>query len=207
MNQGKGICCSALLFIALAGGSAEVRNGILTLATNQLESVGSLNLTPAEWLYKPGYSITTNEKPQLDYDHTGFAPISVPQFLNRIHWWLDDSEDFKKHEDARLKKLGFDTDRAEDGWYHPTLEVPAIPPGKRLFLEFEGVAMKCKAYCNGAALGEHTGMFSRFSFDLTSHLKPGTNLFALYVSMEKIPASTLSMGEAFTVNLTASKVR
>jgi hypothetical protein len=67
--------------------------------------------------------------------------------------------------------------------------------------------MKCKAYCNGAALGEHTGMFSRFSFNLTPHLKPGTNLFALYVSMEKIPASTLSMGEAVTVNLTASKVR
>src|SRR5262249_12602199 len=79
--------------------------------------------------------------------------------------------------------------------------------GKRIFLEFEGVAMKCKAFCNGSALGEHTGMFSRFSFDLTPQLKPGTNLFALHVSMEKIPASSLPMGEAVTVNLTASKVR
>ena len=207
MNQRKRMVCSAVLFIGFAATAAEGRNGILTLTTNQLESVCSVNLTPAEWLYKPGYSISTNEKPQLDYEHSGFAPVAVPQFLNRIHWWLDDSEDFKKHEDERLKKLGFDTDRAEDGWYHLDLDVPAIPSGKRLFLEFEGVAMKCKGYCNGAALGEHVGMFSRFSFDLTPHLKPGTNLFALYVSMEKIPASTLSMGEAVTVNLTASKVR
>jgi hypothetical protein len=231
MNQRRNICCSALLFIALAGNSAEVRNGVLTLTTNQLESVCSFNLTPAEWLYKPGYSIVTNEKPELAYDHAGFAPVPVPQFLNRIHWWLDDSEDFKKHEDARLKKLGFDTDRAEDGWYQLTLILPrpeqteassplpvrrgegqgegsrSFTSGKRLFFEFEGVAMKCKAFCNGALLGEHTGMFSRFSFDLTPHLKPGTNLFALYVSMEKVPASSLSMGEAVTVNLTASKVR
>jgi hypothetical protein len=209
---------------SLAG--AQVQNGTFILATNQIERVVSFDLTPAEWLYKPGYSISTNEKPELAYNHAGFALVSVPQFLNRIHWWLDDSEDFKKHEDARLNKLGFDTDRAEDGWYHLTLILPSeVPPlpvrrgegqgegsgsftfGKRLFLEFEGVAMKCKAYCNGALLGEHTGMFSRFSFDLTPHLKPGTNLFALYVSTEKIPESSLSMGEAITVNLTASKVR
>jgi hypothetical protein len=216
---------------------AQVQSGTFALTTNEIERVGSFALAPAEWLYRPGYSITNNEKPQLDYDHTGFAPVAVPQFLNRILWWLDDSEDFKKHEDARLKKLGFDTDRAEDGWYHLTLVLPeaglplpkgegrregegnvrtstapplpanALPLNKRLYLEFEGVAMKCKAYCNGAAFGEHSGMFSRFSFDLTPHLKPGTNLFALYVSMEKIPASNLSMGEAVTVNLTVSKVR
>jgi len=38
---------------------------------------------------------------------------ACPQLLNRIRWWLDDSADFQKHEDARLKKLGFDTERAE----------------------------------------------------------------------------------------------
>jgi hypothetical protein len=207
MNQPKGIFCAAALFIALNGRSAEVQNGIFALKTNQLESGCSFALTPAEWLYKPGYSVATNEKPELAYDHAGFAPITVPQFLNRVHWWLDDSEDFKKSEDAHLQKIGFDTERAEDGWYHLTLDLPAIPANKRLFLEFEGVAMKCKAFCNGALLGGHIGMFSRFSCDLTPHLKPGTNLFALYVSMEKIPASTLSTGEAVTVNLTASKVR
>src|SRR5215831_15808091 len=135
MNLRKGISCAAQLFLALIGNSAEFQNGIFALRTNQLESGRSFALTPAEWLYKPGYSVATNEKPELAYDHAGFAPVAVPQFLNRIHWWLDDSEDFKKFEDTRLKKLGFDTERAEDGWYHLTLDLPTIAATKRLFLE------------------------------------------------------------------------
>ena len=50
-------------------------------------------------------------------------------------------------------------------------------------------------------------MFSRFEYDLTPLLKPGENLLAISVSMEKIPPSALTMGQAVTVNLTASKVR
>ncbi|MEO6034639.1 MAG: glycoside hydrolase family 2 TIM barrel-domain containing protein [Verrucomicrobiota bacterium] len=119
---------------------------------------------------------------------------------------MDDSEDFKKFETARLKKLGFNTDRAEDGWYHLWLDLPAVPKGKHLFLEFDGVAMRSKTFCNGKLIGSHDGMFSRFSYDLTTELKPGPNLIAVFVSMEKISPSSLVMGEAVTVNLTASKV-
>ena len=85
---------------------------------------------------------------------------------------------------------------------------PELPKDRHLFVEFEGVAMRAKVFCNGQQIGQHEGMFSRFSFDLTPTLKPGANLLAVFVSMEKIPPSTLfSMGEAVTVNLTASKVR
>src|SRR5205823_14564585 len=56
-------------------------------------------------------------------------------------------------------------------------------------------------------LVQHTRMFSRFQFDLSPQLKTGTNLIAIYVSMERIPKSDLAMGEAVTVNLTASKIR
>ena len=144
---------------------------------------------------------------KTESDNAGFVPVAVPQFLNRIYWWLDDSEDFNKREEQRLKQLGFDTDRAEDGWYRLQVDLPPMPKGRRLFLEFEGVAMKCKVFCNGQFLGDHKGMFSRFSFDLTDYLHPGDNQIAVFVSMEKIPPSTFSMGEAVTVNLTASKVK
>nr|MBA3296320.1 hypothetical protein [Acidobacteriota bacterium] len=98
------------------------------------------------------------------------------------------------------------TERAEDGWYQLHLDVPALPRRRRIFIEFEGVAMKSKAFLNGKLLGEHIGMFSRFAYDLTSHLKAGRNTLAVFVSMEKIPSSTLSLGQAVTVNLTASKI-
>ena len=116
--------------------------------------------------------------------------VPVPQLLNRIQWWLDDSEDFKTYETNRLKKLGFDTDRAEDGWYYLKLNLPTLPSSKTISIEFDGVAMLSKTFCNGKLLGEHKGMFSRFEYDLTPHLKAGENLIAVFVSMEKIPPST-----------------
>ena len=70
----------------------------------------------------------------------------MPQFLNQIRWWLDDSEDFKKMESERMKKLGFDTKRSEDGWYKLVLDAPQLTDGKHLFLEFDGVAMKSKVF-------------------------------------------------------------
>jgi hypothetical protein len=66
--------------------------------------------------------------------------------------------------------------------------------------------MKCKVSLNGHELGHHEGMFSRFSFDLTPHLKPGGNELTVWVSMEKIPPTDAQLGEAVTVNLSAAKV-
>ena len=171
----------------------------------ELQPGNSIDLT-GKWLYRPGYSIDANEKPESALSGESF-PVPVPQLLNRIRWWLDDSEDFNKHETERLKALGFDTDRAEDGWYYLKLNLPELAVGKHVFIQFDGVAMISRVYCNGQLLGEHKGMFSRFEFDLTPSLKRDENLLAVFVSMEKIPPSSLTMGQAVTVNLTASKVR
>ena len=75
--------------------------------------------------------------------------------------------------------------------------IPAVDRrarGPPLFLEFDGVAMVSRAYCNGRLLGEHKGMFSRFSYLLTPH-RHGRKSLAVHVSMEK-SASTLALGEA-----------
>src|SRR6185369_1826762 len=113
-------------------------------------------------------------------------------------WWLDDSENFKKSEAARMKQLGFETERVQEGWYKLNIDAGKIPAGRRVFIEFDGVAMKSKVFLNGTELGNHTGMFSRFAFDLTPQLRPGKNLLAVWVSMEKIPVSTVSLGTAVT---------
>ena len=195
-----------MLLVAMAQAHAALLEGKIALSENDLQPGTHTDLS-GQWFYKPGYAVAAAERPETESGNAGFVPVAVPQFLNRIHWWLDDSEDFNKREDQRLKQLGFDTDRAEDGWYILQVELPDIPKGRHLFLEFEGVAMKCKVFCNGHFLGDHKGMFSRFSFDLTPSLQRGGNRIAVFVSMEKIPPSTFSMGEAVTVNLTASKVK
>jgi len=186
-------------------GQSTVKRGRLAVDAAKLKAGAEVSLV-GEWLYKPGYLVKADEQPQTSNSTADYVAVPVPQLLNRTQWWLDDSEDFKKFEAARLAKLGFDTNRAEDGWYQLQLDVPALPKNRRIFIEFDGVAMKSKAFCNGQLLGEHAGMFSRFAYDLTPHLKMGRNTLSVFVSMEKIPPSTLSLGQAVTVNLTASKI-
>jgi beta-galactosidase len=163
---------------------------LLAAAALQPGAVTSLNGT---WNYQPASA------------GPAFA-VPVPQMLNRIQWWLDDSDDYRAWENARLAKLGFDTDRDEEGTYALQLTVPALPKGRHLFVEFDGVAMLSKVWLNGQLLGGHTGMFSRFGYDLTPHLKAGANELKVWVSMEKLTVSSHAMSEAVTVNLTASKV-
>jgi hypothetical protein len=168
--------------------------------------VGTTVDLTGSWLFKPTSALAQGETPEKSADATGYLNVPVPQMLSRIQWWLDDSEDFKKWEQARLDKLGFDTEKSDDGWYRATIDVPLLPKDRRLWIEFDGVAMQCKAYLNGTLLGEHKGMFSRFGYDLTPHLKPGANVLAIWVSMEKIPKTSAQLGEAVTVNLSAAKV-
>ncbi|MBA3762922.1 MAG: hypothetical protein H0X04_06190, partial [Chthoniobacterales bacterium] len=126
----------------------SVAAGKASVAQKQLRPGQTIELA-GEWLYKPGYLLQANEQPQLAEKLGGYVAVPVPQLLNRTQWWLDDSEDFKSYEAARLKNFGFDTERAEDGWYQLSLDVPALPKHRRVFIEFEGVAMKSKAFCNG----------------------------------------------------------
>jgi hypothetical protein len=190
LNNMKYIGVSRFL-IGLAGLLAVVpMSAAIQVRAVEPGAVIDLNGT---WQYRPSFQ-------------QQFVPVPVPQMLSRIQWWLDDSEDFKVWENERLKRLGFDTERAEDGWYRLDLDGPALPAGSRLSIEFEGVAMKCRTYLNEQLLGEHTGMFSRFSYDLTPHWRAGRNVLTVFVSMEKLTGSTHSVSEAVTVNLTAAKV-
>lgn len=195
-----------IIFLSLnVFGQATVKRGRLAVDAARFNAGAQISLV-GEWLYKPGYLVKNGQDPQTSDSTADYFSVAVPQLLNRTQWWLDDSEDFKKFETERLKKFGFDTNRAEDGWYQLKIDVPALAKNRHIFIEFDGVAMKSKAFCNGRPLGEHAGMFSRFAYDLTPYLKKGNNVISVFVSMEKIPASTLSLGQAVTVNLTASKI-
>ncbi|MGB7158524.1 MAG: glycoside hydrolase family 2 TIM barrel-domain containing protein [Tepidisphaeraceae bacterium] len=177
----------------------------VSIAADKLAPGTTIDLT-GQWLFKPTYALSNGEKPQDATESSGYNPVPVPQMLSRIQWWLDDSEDFKKWEQERLDKLGFDTEKSDDGWYRLDLDIPELPKHRHLWIEFDGVAMRSRTFLNGKELGKHDGMFSRFSYDLTSHLKPGKNTLAMWVSMEKIPPTSGNLGEAVTVNLSAAKV-
>src|SRR4028118_1268253 len=112
-------------------GQKAVNNGTVKLEAEKMQPGASVDLT-GNWFYRPDYAIKSGEKIESSAISQEDFSVGVPQFLNKIHWWLDDSEDFKKSETARMRKLGFDTDKAEEGWYKLVIDAGKLPAGKRV---------------------------------------------------------------------------
>ena len=69
------------------------------------------------------------------------------------------------------------------GWYVRRFKVEPAWAGRRIFLQFDGASRVATVHLNGRKIGEHTGGFARFRFDLTEALDfAGENLLAVAVS-------------------------
>ncbi|HEX5686127.1 MAG TPA: AbfB domain-containing protein, partial [Ideonella sp.] len=60
-------------------------------------------------------------------------------------------------------------------WYKRSFTVPAGWSGKHVLLNFGAVDRLTTVYVNGTKVGQHSGGYDAFSFDITKYLKSGTN--------------------------------
>ncbi|GAA3986025.1 glycoside hydrolase family 2 TIM barrel-domain containing protein [Streptomyces plumbiresistens] len=67
------------------------------------------------------------------------------------------------------------------GQYRRTFTVPRDWSGRRTFLHFEGVKSAHYVWINGELVGYHEDSFSPAEYDITEHLRPGTNQIAVEV--------------------------
>lgn len=58
-------------------------------------------------------------------------------------------------------------------WYERTLEIPADWKGKNILLNFGAVDWKAEVFIDNNKIGEHTGGYTPFSFDITKYIKGG----------------------------------
>ena len=56
-------------------------------------------------------------------------------------------------------------------WYERTFTVPKSWKGRSVLLHFGAVDWKAEVWVNGGKVGEHTGGYAPFSFDITANLK------------------------------------
>ena len=68
-------------------------------------------------------------------------------------------------------------------WYRRTFRA-SVKSDQRLKLNFEAVDYHCRAFVNGKQVGEHTGGFDPFSFDITDAAKDGDNELLVRVEDE-----------------------
>lgn len=60
-------------------------------------------------------------------------------------------------------------------WYRKSFSLSDEFSGKDVILNFDAVDWQCKVYVNSQLVGEHTGGYNTFSFDITSFVKDGEN--------------------------------
>ncbi|WP_084965094.1 AbfB domain-containing protein [Thermoactinospora rubra] len=60
-------------------------------------------------------------------------------------------------------------------YYRRTFTVPAAWSGRRVKLNFGAVNWRARVWVNGTHVGQHTGAYDPFSFDITSALRSGAN--------------------------------
>lgn len=74
-------------------------------------------------------------------------------------------------------------------WYRHTFDAPAsFTEGKTVLLNFGAVDYEAHVWLNGNKLGNHTGGYTPFKFDITPHLKPTDNNLVVRVRDSIDPA-------------------
>jgi beta-galactosidase len=68
------------------------------------------------------------------------------------------------------------------GWYRKTFQRPQVPASGKVEIRFDGVYMNADVFLNGSKLGNHPYGYTGFAFDLTPHLKDGSNTLAVRVN-------------------------
>jgi beta-galactosidase len=68
------------------------------------------------------------------------------------------------------------------GWYRRVFDLPASDAGKRISVEFDGAYRQSLVSLNGFYIGQHSGGYDPFSFDVTDFVNPGaTNVLLVRV--------------------------
>lgn len=72
--------------------------------------------------------------------------------------------------------------------YQRRLALPALAPGERAFLDFEGAASKAAVYVDGRLAAEHSGGYTPFSVDLGPFVREGELLVTVRLDSREDPS-------------------
>ena len=74
--------------------------------------------------------------------------------------------------ESPLSGVGKKINPEDKMWYRKSFELPINWNGKDIVIHFEAVDYSCSVWVNDVLVGTHKGGFDRFSFNITSFLKP-----------------------------------
>lgn len=148
-----------------------------------------------QWLFLPDYEESeANEGSNPNVADNHWHLMNVPDFWNPIRIWLHGemmgkfhkgvSDTYYQQETERCESYTFDYQKTKAAWYRQWIELPDHVTGKNMELIFDAVSKMADVYVNGTLVTSHIGMFGEIKADVSSLLKPGKNLVAVYVTQE-----------------------
>lgn len=142
------------------------------------------------WLFIPDYEL--KEEPlAVDYDDRAAHVMTVPASWIPLQAWLEGenmrdlnkgmNDSYLVEEMTRCLNQTFDYRRTRSAWYRHYLDLPRGIRGKRVVLDFEGIALISAIYFNGVRVRENIGMFTPMQVDVSDLVCEGRNVIAVEV--------------------------
>lgn len=122
------------------------------------------------WCFRRGEARNAE---QPGYDDSDWRPVRLP------HDWAIEGP-FDKAYNARCGGLPFHG----TGWYRKRFNLSAQDRGKRFAVEFDGAMYDAHVWINGTFLGHRPYGYIGFEFDLTDHLRFGSEANVIAVRLE-----------------------
>ncbi|HEY4613589.1 MAG TPA: glycoside hydrolase family 2 TIM barrel-domain containing protein, partial [Bacteroidota bacterium] len=72
-----------------------------------------------------------------------------------------------------FKPVGRQFPKTSIGWYRKAFAIPKSDEGRRIIVQFDGVARDCTVWLNGNILGRNLSGYSDFSFDISDYVRYG----------------------------------
>ena len=131
---------------------------------NALKEYPRPQLVRKQWQNLNGlwqYAITKKDVPQPEsYDGAILVPYPLESALSGVAKSLQPDQNL---------------------WYKRTITKPLIKSGERVLLHFGAVDWQATVYLNGKEIGQHTGGYTEFTFDITDRLITGNNQLMIKV--------------------------
>jgi hypothetical protein len=136
------------------------------LATDALRPVVKLN---AQWQFIKDSSSTPAELQQRNPNHQWQA-VSIPHTFN-----ANDADDGGGYYRGA-------------GWYQTDFNLNNIKQQRSYYLQFDGAALHTEVWLNNQKVGQHSGGYTRFRFDVSPYLQQGSNHLIVRVDNSRNPA-------------------
>lgn len=102
------------------------------------------------------------------FDASAWRRLDLPH-----DWAVEAPFDVKGSHSHGYKAVGRNFPERSVGWYRKTFTVPATDLGRRIRLDFDGVARDSVVWINGFYLGRQPSGYTGFGYDLTDYLNYG----------------------------------